>query len=531
MEDGSFQNFSSFGSGGGFEGARRGSSNRGYVVFPNLDTRKEINHSNRTEIMRKSRWLYDNNGLARRIIRGLARQLGYLSPKPTTPDRKWNSLAKKYFQLKTGTPQAFDASGKYGFNSYQLNLARLWLKDGDSLTVFAEGKDGSPQIKCFEGHQVGDMLKDRFNQFRKAKNRERARVWLDGALVGKDNEHHAYRIIHPDDPKRGSTVSAKVAHLYTLWERPGQPRGIGALHHAVNHMLDTAEILSDVKLGIKNSNQIGFYLKGREGAVKVGNKGIARDLRKQNVSRADDPTTTGDESSTDEGLPVEDVFGGSHIYQNADWEPHVLADPRPHPNNIDLLRWLVREVCLGLDFPPELIWEIGSLNGNTSRILNEDAQESLDSHRMELNLPFCQRTWFNVIGRGIALGELPEPVIPEDMEGLVGFWSVDWSAPPRKTIDRGREGRLNMEERSRMMRTLDRHFTETYQTDWTDETNQFLDEIETVLDMAEERDWPEERIRMLEKMLLNPPAGAANAEKPAEKTKKSDKKKNSVEKP
>lgn len=510
LADGSFVPIGAF-NGGGFDGASHNSQMRGFIVFPDLETRNEINHSNRTEILRKSRWLYNNHGTARRIVRGLARQIGSMMPKPITPDRDWNTLAKKYFKAKTGTPAAFDVARKYSFSAYQTNLSRLWLKDGDSLTVFTEGNDGDPRIKCFEGHQIGDLLKDRFNRFRRQKSREMARQWLDGALIGKDNEHLAYRVLVPGDPSRSSVIPANKSHLFTLWERPGQVRGIGALHHAVNHLHDTTEITADLKLAIKNSAMLGFYLKGREGASRPGKSGIARNARHQAIPRRDDEGTEEDESTgNDELVTVEDMFSAGVIPSWADWEPGVLNDPRPHPNNIELLRWLIREICLGLDFPPELIWELGSLNGNVVRVLNEDVQESLDNHRMELTIPFCQRVWFHVIGHGIATGELPEPEIPEKFEGLVGWWSVEWSPPPRKTIDRGREGNLAMQERSRMMRTLDRHFTDLYSSDWTDEGSQFLDEIDWILNQAEERQWPERRIRALEAMLLASPPGTSS---------------------
>lgn len=513
MTDQGFVPFSSL-NGGGFEGARQFSHRRGFVVFPELDTRREINHANRREILKKSRWLYNNHGVARRIVRGVARLIGAMSPKPITPDKEWNALAKRYFRQKTESATAFDVAGKYGFRGYQLNLNRLWLKDGDSLTAYGLAENGSPRVFCYEGHQVGDLMRDRFSRLKRSRSRERAWQWFDGVLVGRHNERAAYRVLHPDDPDKGTVIPAHQAHLHTLFERPGQPRGIGALHHAVNHMLDLTEIVSDVKLAIKNSAQIGYYLTGvSEDAAYPGKEGMARDVRRFQIPKHDDEGTEDeDEGEKKDFVNVEDVFGASHIPKWAAWKPGVLVDPRPHPNNIELMRWLIRETCLGIDFPPEVIWELGSLNGNVVRVLNEDCQESLDAHRIELSVPFCQRTWFNVIGLGVAIGELPEPRIPVELEGLVGWWSVEWNPPPRKTIDRGREGRLAMEERSRMMRTLDRHFTENFQSDWTDESAQFLDEVETILDEAESREWPESRIRMLEAMLLASPPGTASFE-------------------
>lgn len=506
MPDGSTQPMAAFGPAGGFEGADNTSTKRGYIVFPQLDTRQEINTANRTEILRKSRWLYNNHGLAKRLIRGIARMVGYMAPKPATPDKEWNALAKRYYEAHRNSAAAFDRAGKYNFKSYQLNLNRLWLKDGDSVTLWVEGEAGQSQVKCFEGHQIGSDIMHRFSRPKSG-----GRQWNDGVLVGRDNEHQAYRVIHPDDPAKGQTIPANLAHMHTMFERPGQPRGIGCLHHAVNHMMDITEIVSDVKVGIKTANLLGFYLSSTDQDASLpGSKGIQQTLRmhKARERKADGTEGEDGDEKNDDYVPYEDVFESGMIPKLPGWEAKVLHDARPNQNQVELLRWLVREVSLGLDISPEVVWDIGALNGNTSRMLAEDTQEVLDTIRMETLVPFCQRDWFNCIGAAVARGDLPMPKIPKQLDGIVGFWSVDWIPPKRKTIDRGREGRLNIEERKTLLRTLDQHYSEQQQ-DWTVETGQFLDEIETILDMAETKGWSEDRIQKLENMLLAPVQGAA----------------------
>ncbi len=498
--------------GGGFEAARNDSKKRGFIVFPQLDTRLEINAENRTEVLRKSRWLYDNNPTAKRIIRAVARMLGWVSPQPVSPDPEWNEMAKRAWRHNTESPRQFDRAGKYGFRSYVLNLNRLWLKDGDSLTTWVTGERGNSQIRCFEGHQIGNPRGFTLGQVGGFGPRHPEDRWFDGVYVGAENEQRAYRLIHPDDHSRATVIPANKAHLYTMWERPGQTRGIGALHAAIPDMHDITEILSDVKVGIKGSNLLAFYLKATEpGAQLPGTKGLGRNLKKYLLEDADGDGEEGGEDDPDDDFYLyEEVFGGGMVPKWEGFEPGVLHDERPNRNQIELFNWLIRAICLSLDIPPELLWEIGGLNGNTARVMSEEAQEALDTMRMEVVVPFAQRCWFHVIGTEIAAGRLRLPKVPKGMENFVGWWSVEWIPPRRKSIDRGREGRLNLEERRAMLRTLHTHYSEI-QKDWTSETRQWLDEVEFILNEAEGRNWPEERLAKLEAMLLAGPAGVAVA--------------------
>jgi len=145
------------------------------------------------------------------------------------------------------------------------------------------------------------------------------------------------------------------------------------------------------------------------------------------------------------------------------------------------------------------------------RAIAEDCQESIDVIRMEVLVPFMQKLWFMVIGGAIARGELPEPEVDPSISRFVGFWTVDWIPTKRRTLDRGKEGKLNLDEIRTMVRTRSQHYAEL-QKDWTDESDQWLEEVSYILNKAEEMKWPEHRIRHLENILLTPSAGISSFE-------------------
>ena len=487
------------GGGGGFEAARQ-STSRGFVFFPSLDTRQEINHLNRTEILRKVRWLYNNDGFTRRVVNGLARMIGYCVPKPQTPDREWNALAKRVALDIAKSRNRFDRSGKYNFFSYQLNLNRLGQKDGDSLTVPTLSDTGSTQIMCYESHQIGDDIRSRVHR----RSASRTQQWFDGVRTDRHKKHLAYRILHPDNPDKSKVVPAGSAHLFARYERPGQPRGISACAHLVNPALDVREISNDMGTGMKARNLIGFYLAAKDPEMPLPSaKGIQNSLKKW---QAKNSGTAVEEN--EEQLSYEEIFTGSNLFKAENYEPKVLESAQPHENEIAFLDWKIRMMSLGFDIAPELIWEIGNLNGNTQRWLAEDAQEVLSILRVETLIPFCQWWWFEAIGNAIATKQLREPKIPKDLQPHVGWWTCDWIPPRSKTIDRGREGKLRIEERRALLKTFDTLYSEE-QKDWTEETDQWLHEIDHLEKRMKELGWPDSRIEIVLANLLAPPPGTS----------------------
>ena len=492
-----------FGTGGGFSGGDRVSSSRGHIIFPTLDTSREINTENRTEVLKKARWLYNNDPLCKRFADGFSRMLGWMMFKPRTPDAEWNIMVKRVALDLAMSPQRFDRSGKFNFFTYQLLLNRLHIRDCDALSLATTGRDGSTQVLCVEAHQIGSNADA---------TRAADPLFFDGVRANRQGRHLQYSVLDPRDPKKPKVYQAgRESHLTCRYERGGQNRGMSAFHPIVNSMLDTREIENDITLGIKTRNMIGFYLAPRDGASGPQLKGAGGIQSAVKQYRREISTSTGagdPNEEEEETFSYEDVFRGGNMTDFDDMEPKVLESAQPHENEMAFLNWRIRRASLGFDIAPELLWDIGTLNGNTQRWLAADAQEMLETRRMETLIPFCQWWWYHAIGAEIASGRLREPKIPANMEGIVGWWTVDWIPPAKKTIDRGREGKLALDERRAMLRTLDEHYAE-YQQDWSDEASQWLDEIIEIQRMATEKGFSDDQVRTIVNNLLAPPAGTS----------------------
>ena len=67
-------------------------------------------------------------------------------------------------------------------------------------------------------------------------------------------------------------------------------------------------------------------------------------------------------------------------------------------------------------------------------------------------------------------GRLPRCTDPE-------WWKVGWIGQPRLTVDRGRDGKLNIEMRRSGMFTLRRHYAEQFAEDWKPNIDDWSEEI------------------------------------------------------
>jgi capsid protein len=220
---------------------------------------------------------------------------------------------------------------------------------------------------------------------------------------------------------KASSVAASDAIFYADFERPGQVRGISALAHALNNIQDQAEITADVKHGIKMANQVGLVrtMKGGNGP-----QGFASAVTAQSRS-----------GST---INVEQMREGGMVAQLLENEElSVIHDGRPHPNQMVLLEWLVRDIAWGVGLSPEVLWDLAKQTGPSQRYLMAETQRWIEHEQARLKQA-CQRFYTYFIAKAVKNGELPPP--PRN------WWWAEWIPQADLTIDRGREGRLELEQ-------------------------------------------------------------------------------------
>lgn len=422
----------------GFDGANE-SSRRGYIYWPTLDTKREIDTYSRTELLRKSRWLRANFGLATRICSGLADLIGYLTPVSMSGDEAWDELADNHWEDRAGAPEVIDASGQFDIRRMQIELNKAAFGDGDILPVLIRTETDGVMLANYEAHQIASPTGS-------------DRSWVDGVKINKFRRHLAYGLRDESDPTKIKTISANDALYFSHPDATGRIRPPTVLSHAINHMIDISEILADVKLTIKVAAQLGLYLKN-----DVENSGGHEAPRTLAGTLRDERMQDGDGTSTNPAVQykVEDLYRPQGGIANLPKGTSVgtIQDARPHPNQVALLEYLIRDICWGVGVAPDILWDIAKLGGANTRIVNADLERWIASRLLRLKswLKRFRAIW---ISAEIQAGRLPEPA------GSAKFWQATFIPQASITADKGRVGNLNIALVQNQLRSLQTHFAE-----------------------------------------------------------------------
>lgn len=425
---------------------------RSYVYFPELDTRREISSYTRTELLRKARFLYANHGIAKRVVNGLARMVAGtgLTPQATTKDKRWNAAAEKYFANATGSAFVFDVGGRYNFEKSQQALLRFRFRDGDAASILTESQAGGARFAFYEGHNIGNAgLSSPADQT----------GWRDGVRVDDQNRARQYRFI--GDGNKHSDISAENVIFFADYERAGQSRGLTVLAHAVNHLLDSAEITSYIKTGVKLANQYGYWIEYAPGVTKQSATAGARVGGTKNTETVTTPAGP---------ITLERIYGAGAV---PDLPPGASlkfnASSHPHPNNLSLIEFLIRDIAWGVGMSPEILWNIAALGGANTRFVLADAQGWIEEQQAELVRLYNSRVWVYTLAKAMKTGMLAPCEDPE-------WWAHAWIPPPRLTVDFGRDGKLHLEQLKMGAITYTRLLGWQGQ-DFEEHTNKWLDEI------------------------------------------------------
>jgi hypothetical protein len=451
------------GAGNGYD-AVGSSTMRGYIYWPQMDTRKEVSSYTHLEIMRRARALAENVGLAGHILECMADLLGYLTPMAATLDREWNELANASFRSKQSVPEVFDAAGKFGFWEYQLQANEAAFRDGDLLPVLTRTSSDTARLATYEAHQIRNPggVPDNVEN------------WVNGVQIDGFGRHLNYSIIDPANYARVTTISARDSIYYGHFKKMGHVRPVSVLRRAINHLQDIGEIVRDVKYGIKVRNQIPLSLETASGSQNFASNSTAAivgQVRSKSVA-----TTDGAGAAVTQAMDYEDVMQGGNIPRLAPGQSlKAIIDAAPHPNQLALLDWMVRDISWGCGLAPEIVWNINTLRGANNRLLNSKLQRWIGA-RLLRQKNFVRRYWVYATAKELKNNRLPACRDPE-------WWKVAMLPQASITADRGREGKLDIDLVANRLMSLQEFFAKEGK-DWLTEIRQMSEENSQLADLG-----------------------------------------------
>ena len=388
---------------------------RGYIYWPQLDTRRQITSWTRREVARKIQFLYAHFGFVRRLVNGMARMLGYLTPQPVTSDEEWNELAFETFMDIAGSASAWDMSGKFDFFTGQIKDNETIARDGDLLCVKTLGPGGRARMAYYEAHQLANYL-------------TAGRDWVDGVKV-INGRHASYSIRDSDNPTVLSEIEAWKCIYMANFENRGQIRPLSILAAAVLNMQDVIETRGFNKQAIKSQARFGHVVETDVQAQATppipGSPGTAVNIPVK-ITQPDGTTSV---------VNYEAVYAGGQVPALAPGQKmKIIADERPSMNNQAFEEALLRDCCYAADLSYDRLCNLAALTGPGLRMLNADDKRWVKLRHHEQSKRVHQQVIYT-LAREMADGRLRQPKLRPGEKWQNQFQYIGLASPD---IDGGR---------------------------------------------------------------------------------------------
>lgn len=425
-----------------FDGANTTGA-RQVVLLP-YDSRQEIRSWDRRQLTVKSRSMHNNLGFLRGIVRTTKNMtVGWGNvPVPRSSDRYFNQQALAYWK-RWANRKTCDIRGKHNHAGLQRQAVHELLVDGEIFTIRVRDQFGRHQRQMIKTEQVGP-----------ARN-ERSKLWVDGILYNAVDRPTTYRVLQNGPAASGAAQAYRdvpardMAHLFDA-ERATQQRGLPWAYAGLNSMMDVLDLSAFERIAHKLNAAIVASVTTKDGSMPAS----MRAMMSNQEASAEGATSAERTRLAPQFL---DIHGTRIPLFNAGENLTFNSQQRNAVNVVEFTGWLLRDVATGFGLPLEVVWDMATLGGATIRASLEMAGRFFESVQMLLIDDFCQPDWESVIGTALLAGLYPadyplvEPLDPP--KGWEGWNTVEWRGPRNITVDRGKDGRLYLEQVARGMMT------------------------------------------------------------------------------
>ena len=336
-------------------------------------------------------------------------------PQPETSSKDFNEAVKERFKHgPCEDARFFDAARQVNYiEALDLILRQVFI-DGDFFWQKLRASDGTSRVRFIEGTYVGNVrrMAAGFDQTQ----------WTDGARLDPIGAVSQWRVLNrPCGDSYTDLVNDLDMRQIKRCRRANGVRGVSALAVAANHIHDVMDIVEFTKAGHKFGAQFPVAIYSDRGA------GILGALQRTSNSG------TGNESTALSMLPGAGVAAlkpGEKIEKLTNTFPGDTFSP--------FMQELRREIAEGVGVPYEVLYNLAEVGGANNRWLLVELQYLLDELQWMLITQFCKPYYQDWLWHEMEAGYLPGA--PED------WWRVEFSTPPKPTVDNGRDGKLLLEQ-------------------------------------------------------------------------------------
>ncbi|MCP4444873.1 MAG: phage portal protein [Myxococcales bacterium] len=422
-----------------YEGASHSNRRRMVPGSSPTDNHHELNSSTRSQLVKASRYVSKNSGVAKEVI--TSNQLYAVGDgirvKPQGGSATWKRRAVQYWE---DWSQNCTICGRFNFVEVQRMVSRLIDEDGECFVLKTnDGRD--PKIQIIESHRVGNWKADSDDYIDGIKfdrlGRPKLYCYMDNS--GNIRDLKADSVLHVFDP-----------------ERPSTARSAPTLSHCTNHLRDAMELLALEKHAVKQSADVVHILN-----TESASSDDAEFMPVQTLGDGTDPAT------------LQRITGGKVVSTQGGEELSSFESKRPNSTFTGFLDYLDRDTTLGV-LPYEFVVDPSKPTGAGVRLVVAKADRRFQWRSRLISTRLIEPLWFFVIGSAVEAGKLTGPS---------GWWRVKTGTPRRVTVDAGRERREDREDVMAGLKNLGDHFDE-HGKDFVEEVEQRAAELAHIEEIA-----------------------------------------------
>lgn len=397
---------------------------RGRIWASARDSRQDITPYTRAEIDRKARYLDKNVGMPRGVRKDFIKYVAGpgIMPFANTGDPVIDEAYDEWFM---DWSNICDLAGRLNFWDFQRAAVSNQFLSGDCFRVLGEKPGGFPQIKLVRAHNVAND----------GTERDEAN-WHDGIHLDRHGAASHYKFGQADGSSR-TLRAASVVHSM-ISEFGDEVRQVSALAGAILHIQDSMELLAMEKTNVKD-NQMASRV------IKKDYAGMEDELDDS------DPLGTAYASTAAapaEPLPLQAMFGPEVVRLNQGESLQSFKSERPNPTFTGFLNYLGREINASTGWRFEFSWDPSGNTAGIRQILDSCKRTAQLWQAEEIKATHRIRNY--AIARAIDMGLLPHHPRWYRCEYVPGA--------PDPTIDKGREGKLDVLLVKNRMQSLKDYF-------------------------------------------------------------------------
>lgn len=440
------------------------SADRGNVMFllPG-DSRYYLNGYTRTRINYKAEWLWQNFGVVKGALNGIARHsVGKgMTLMIDSEDHEFAMAAEDDFARFAESPDRCDLAGRRTLYEAQLYAIKQRRLRGEFFAVHATNPRWSDE-PCFQTFDANEICGDDTSD---------PNV-VDGVKVDKFSRALQFGV-RTCDGKIEMVDAAMMMHWYEPHSN-NSPRGFSDLAQSVNPLVDIHELH---RLDARTAKLHRFVAMVMKGVNKKKTRGAFGDISQAPINQED----PGAPKSSAGAAQIEQLWGGGGAgiayFDDKDADVKLITSSSPSPMMKEFTNDRMRDVCAGWDVPSEFFWDVAELGGANTRFILSRADLFFQLTSAGCAAHFCTPLAFRYLNARIKSGKLRAP---RDEN-----WSIDWQTPPRVTVDNGRDGKLLIEMMANGMLTL-REYCAAAGKDYRRTMRQWIREPMQFLIMAKE---------------------------------------------